>query len=96
MAADLHPKTPPSPEFIAILTWLTQNLWAAVSFLIVLLGRVVFGNIKEQMKESADQNALQNAQQNQKLDLIIDKFNSLSREVSEIKGELKGKGRSTK
>jgi len=95
MEADLQPKTP-SPEFIAALTWITHNLWMAVSFLIVLLGRVVFGNIKEQIKENAEQNALQNAQQNQKLDLILDKVNSLSREVSEIKGELKAKGRSTK
>lgn len=87
MATDLHPKTPPSPEFIAILTWLTQNLWAAVSFLIVLLGRIVFGNIREQIKEIAEQNL----QQNQKLDQVANTVNQLAREVSEIKGELKAK-----
>lgn len=86
MAADLQPKTP-SPEFIAILTWLTQNLWAAVSFLIVPLGRIVFGNIREQIKEIAEQNL----QQNQKLDQVANTVNQLAREVSEIKGELKAK-----
>lgn len=71
----------------ADLTWLTQNLWAAVSFLIVLLGRIVFGNIAEEIAEIKRQNEIQN----HKLDTAIGAMTELGREVSEIKGELKAK-----
>lgn len=91
MAAELHPK-PPSPEIIAVLTWALNNLWAAVSFLMILLGRIVFGNIKDHIKEIA----VQNEQQSHKLDSVAETVNQLAREVSEIKGELKNKGRSTR
>ena len=89
MAAELHPK-PPSPEFITVLTWALNNLWAAVSFLMILLGRIVFGNIKDYIKEIAEQNG----QQSRKLDSVAETVNQLAREVSEIKGELKASGKS--
>lgn len=91
MAAELQPKTPPSPELIAALTWLTQNLWAAVCFLIVALGRVVFGNLDKKVDAIVKQNEEQDKEKNAKLDLVIEKVSNLAREVSEIKGELKAK-----
>jgi len=86
MAAELHPKTP-SPEFIVALTWMANNLWAAVCFLIVILGRIVFGNLAKEIKQISEQNS----EQNKKLDTMIGTVNQLGREISEIKGELKAK-----
>lgn len=86
MAADLQPKTP-SPEFITALTWLTHNLWVAVSGLIVLLGKIVFGNVSKEIAEIREQNK----DQNKKQDQLLEAVNHLARELSELKGELKAR-----
>ncbi len=86
MAADLQPKTP-SPEFIAVFAWALNNLWAGACALLVILGRIVFGNIAKEIAEIKKQNEIQN----HKLDTAIGVMTDLGREVSEIKGELKAK-----
>lgn len=91
MAAE-YPKTPPSPEVIAVIAWFAQNAWVTGIAIIFALGRAVFGDVKKDIAEIKEQSA----GRDQKLDTIVESIGYLSREVSEIKGELKAKGRSTK
>ena len=83
---------PPSPEIIAVIAWLAQNAWIAGVTLIFALGRAVFGDVKKDIAEIK----AQSAGRDEKIDSIVDIVSSLAREISEIKGELKTKGRSTR
>jgi len=86
------PSKPPSPEVVAVISWLAQNAWVTGMALIFALGRVVFGDVKKDIAEIKQQSA----GRDEKLDSIVEIISSLAREISEIKGELKAKGRQTK
>jgi len=86
------PSKAPSPEIIAVISWFAQNAWVTGMALIFALGRAVFGDVKKDIAEIKEQSA----GRDQKLDSIVESIGHLAREVSEIKGELKVKGRSTK
>ena len=91
MASEFHTKAP-SPEIIAVMAWLAQNAWVTGIAVIFALGRAVFGDVKKDISEIKEQSA----GRDEKLDSIVDSIGHLAREVSEIKGELKTKGRSTR
>jgi len=86
------PSKPPSPEVIAVIAWFAQNAWVAGITLIFALGRAVFGDVKKDIAEIKEQSA----GRDNKIDQIADLISNLAREISEIKGELKNKGRSTR
>lgn len=86
------PTKPPSPEIVAALNWFVQNLWVTGMALLFSLGKIVFGDVKKDVAEV--ERKLE--RQDEKIDAIAESLNQLYREFSEFRGELKGKGRSTK
>ena len=86
------PSNHPSPEIIAVFSWFIQNAWVTGAAIIFALGRVVFGDVKKDIAEIKQQSA----GRDEKIDAIAELISSLAREISEIKGELKSRGRSTK
>lgn len=83
------PSKPPSPELIAVMSWFAQNAWVTGVAIIFALGRVVFGDVKKDIAEIKEQSA----GRDDKIDHIAELISNLAREISEIKGELKSKGR---
>ena len=86
------PSKPPSPELLAVMSWFAQNAWVTGMAIIFALGRAVFGDVKKDIAEIKQQSA----GRDEKIDAIAELISGLAREISEIKGELKSRGRQTK
>lgn len=97
------PSKSPSPEMLAVLSWLAQNAWVTGMAVIFALGRAVFGDVKKDVSEVKNDVADLKREMNEgsrqreaKLDAISDKINDLAIVVYELKGESKQKERQSK